>query len=96
MKQGPAASERSRRPFSRPPFSFALPFPLIIDKLRDFRTSQHYDKEQKAAIPGPLPFVWIEVSRIQLRKKHRPGFLSESGATGSVKLMFYANGQLLV
>ena len=40
MKQGPAASERSRRPFS-----FALPFPLIIDKLRDFRTSQHYDKE---------------------------------------------------
>lgn len=60
----------------------------------ELRKTEH-DKEQKAAIPGPLPFVWIETSRIQLRKKHRPGFLSESRATGSVKLMFYANGQLL-
>ena len=60
----------------------------------ELRKTEH-DQEQQAAIPGPLPFVWIEASRIQLRKKHRPGFLSESGATGSVKLMFYANGQLL-
>ena len=37
----------------------------------------------------------IEAAWIRPLKKHRPEFLAESGAICSVKLMFYANGQLL-
>ena len=61
----------------------------------ELRKTEH-DKEQKAAIPRERCLLHlIEAAWIRPLKKDRPEFRAESRAICSVKLMFYANGQLL-